>query len=417
MNLFRAKTVGWVSLICLALTIVAGPMSLAGEHAHGAGSGAPGMQSRPQLAISAAVAPDGRLWVTGMSAEGKLYVRSAEAADSLVLGPMRTLNTGSDRIAAEGENRPKIAFGPRSWAIITYTQPLSKPYTGEIRMLRSGDGGRNFSMPYTVHQDRQVITHRFESVMFDENGTLHTLWIDKRDAEGMRQGSARDRSSRAQGEYRGAAVYRNESRDGGRTFGPDIKVADHSCECCRIALAPSESGGLVALWRHVFEPNQRDHAFVRLAPHAPPGSVVRATYDRWALDACPHHGPAMAPARAGGFHIVWFGDRAGTLRARYGRLGSDGAPLGEPIELPDPRAEHADIRSAGNTTVVSWRSFDGTATQWKVWVSRDDGKSFESRTIAGTRADNDYPVLLVYGRSIIGLWNTVKGLRIETLAN
>jgi hypothetical protein len=46
--------------------------------------------------------------------------------------------------------------------------------------------------------------------------------------------------------YRGAAVYRNESQDGGRSFGPDINVADHACECCRIALSPLPGGGGLA---------------------------------------------------------------------------------------------------------------------------------------------------------------------------
>ena len=107
--------------------------------------------------------------------------------------------------------------------------------------------------------------------------------------------------------YRGAAIYRNISRDGGATFGPDTKVADHSCECCRIALGVGSDGAMRALWRHVFEPNVRDHAFAVLRGETP-ADVVRATYDEWRVDGCPHHGPALAQA-ADGFHTVWFGIR------------------------------------------------------------------------------------------------------------
>ena len=80
---------------------------------------------------------------------------------------------------------------------------------------------------------------------------------------------------------------------------PEQKLADNSCECCRIALAPAPDGSLVAMWRHVFDPGaaatqQRDHAFAPVASIAAP--PVRASFDHWALEACPHHGPGLAPA-------------------------------------------------------------------------------------------------------------------------
>ena len=114
----------------------------------------------------------------------------------------QVLSTGTDEIAADGENRPKIAFGPSGWAVITYTQPLPKPYTGNIRMMRSEDGGKTFGQPFTVHDDRQIITHRFESVAFDGQGQLFTVWVDKRD-----QVKAPDKPDA------GAAIYRKVSRE------------------------------------------------------------------------------------------------------------------------------------------------------------------------------------------------------------
>ena len=136
---------------------------------------------RPQLASGAAIAPDGRLWVVGLNAQAQLFVQSTPLGAALQWSEARILNTGADPVAADGESRPKIAFGPNGWAVISYTMPLAKPYTGFIRMLRSSDGGQTFGAPFTVHQDRQEITHRFDSVAFDAQGVLHTLWVDKRD--------------------------------------------------------------------------------------------------------------------------------------------------------------------------------------------------------------------------------------------
>jgi hypothetical protein len=354
------------------------------------------------------------LWVVGLNQARRLFVQhSADAGQTWA--PPRLLDIGTDVVSADGENRPKIAFGPSGQAVITYTQPLSRPYTGEIRMLRSGDGGRSFSAPFTVHRDRQLITHRFESVAFDAQGVLHTVWVDKRD-QALHKGTQA---------YRGAAIYRNESRDGGQTFGPDLKVADHSCECCRIALAPAPGGGLAALWRHVFTPNERDHAF---ATFGAPGTVdaqapaaglvalrppVRATLDRWALDACPHHGPGLALAAGGGYHAVWFGIRGGVPAVRYGRLDAQGAPVGEVQVLPDVSAEHADVASAGQRMAIVWRSFDGDATRLRAWVSGDDGRSFQLRELARSVDDNDHPRLVRRDQEVFAVWRTSREVRVE----
>jgi hypothetical protein len=274
-------------------------------------------------------------------------------------------------------------------------------------MLRSEDGGASFSPPFTVHQDRQVITHRFESLAFDARGVLHTVWIDKRDqVQAAREAGGEGR----RGDYRGAAIYRNESRDAGRSFGPDLKLADHSCECCRIALAPTPDGGIAAMWRHVFAPNIRDHAFAVLGDAA--AHPVRASADDWKLDACPHHGPGLAPAAGGGYHAVWFGEKAGRAAVRYGRLAADGQPRGEVRELPDTRAEHADVLATGPRVAIAWRSFDGERTRLRAWLSADDGTSFIQRELASSNDENDHPRLLATPAGMRVLWRTAKEIHV-----
>jgi hypothetical protein len=364
-----------------------------------------GHAKRAGLAMTATFAPDGTLWIVGLNDDHRLFVQ--QTRDLARWSTPRILDTGGDTIAADGENRPKLAFGPNGAVVISYTQPLAQPYTGEIRMLRSSDGGATFSKPFTVHRDRQVITHRFESIAFDATGTLHTLWIDKRDLE-----TARQQDPNAS--YLGAAVYRNVSTDGGRTFGPDIKLADHSCECCRIALAPTPAGGIAAMWRHVFADNIRDHAFATIAPGGKDASAIqRATFDEWQIDACPHHGPGLAPAAGGGYHAVWFGIRGNDAAVRYSRLAANGEPRGEARVLPDVAAEHAHIHSIGESVAIVWRSFDGERTQYAAWISQDNGKSFAVRKLGSTADENDHPFLIRRNRALFAIWRTRKEIRIE----
>ncbi|MEJ6007351.1 hypothetical protein WG899_17525 [Paucibacter sp. AS339] len=372
----------------------------------------PKPSSKPKkiaLGTGAAFAPNGDLWITGLDAQGRLFVQSSTDLGQS-WGAARPLDIGADTVSADGENRPKLAFyGPKSWAVISYTKPLSKPYTGEIRLLRSIDGGQTFAAPITVHADRQLITHRFESIAFDALGLLHTVWIDKRDIE----------SSKARKQaYRGAALYRNESKDGGASFGPDLKLADHSCECCRIALSPTPEGGLAALWRHVFEPNQRDHAFALLQGETP--TLQRASQDQWAVDGCPHHGPGLVPDESrGGYHAVWFGLRDGVGAVRYGRLDPQGRPEGSVRALPDEAAEHADLAAHGKQLAIVWRSFDGQVYRLRAWLSKDGGQSFELKELASSASDNDHPRLLLRlvpgGKEIYALWRTTEKTHVLAL--
>jgi len=380
-----------------------------------ASTGTPGARKpRPQLGTGVAVAPDGALWLVGLNAEGQLFVQSApqpQGAAALQWSAPRVLDTAGDAISADGENRPKLLFGPQATVLIAYTQPLAKPNTGYVRMLRSVDAGQTFSVPYTVHADRQIITHRFESLGFDAQGVLHTVWIDKRDLEAAPKVAGKS-------SYRGAAIYRNVSTDGGATFGPDLKVADHSCECCRIAVAQGSDGVLRAMWRHVFEPNVRDHALVALTPATQP-PIVRATFDEWRVDGCPHHGPGLAAA-GDGFHTVWFGirqqGRDPVAGVRYGRLHADGSPQPGTVRLlPDERAEHADVMAHGPRVAVVWRSIDGRTSTLKAWLSTDGGQSFRVQTLAQVQGDNDFPRLVQQGPRMAVVWRNTTEVQVHDI--
>lgn len=412
MNIFN-RWFAWLGLAIAGLCAV--PQVLAQEpvkEATQAAASAPhARHQRPQLAMGAAIAPDGRLWVVGLNDQSQLFVQSTPLGGALQWSPARILDTGKDPIAADGESRPKIAFGPQGWAVISYTMPLAKPYTGFIRMLRSGDGGQTFSAPFTVHQDRQEITHRFESVAFDAQGVLHTLWVDKRDQPP--KGSAK--------KYAGAAIYRNESKDGGLSFGPDTKVADHSCECCRIGLARNPQGQLQATWRHVFDGQTRDHAFASL--NAPPNRITRSTHDHWQIHACPHHGPGLAlraDSASHGYHMVWFGirkvDGQDQPGVRYAQLDAQGRPLPVTVRLlPDVRAEHADVMAHGQQVAVVWRSSEGTTTTVKVWWSKDGGQSFSLHTLGQATGYNDHPRLAQSDDKMVVVWRTTKEIQVHDL--
>ena len=142
---------------------------------------------------------------------------------------------------------------------------------------------------------------------------------------------------------------------------------------------------------------------------------TRATEDQWELAACPHHGPGLANAAAGGFHSVWFGQRGGKAAVHYGLLDAAGKPVGPVRDLPDERAEHADIAASGNNVGLVWRSFDGERTRLRAWLSKDQGQRFELRELAASGEDNDHPRLVSRNGETWVVWRTERGIHVLKL--
>ena len=359
-----------------------------------------------ELGASAAFAPDGLLYAVAKQGEHLMLYRSTNEGVSWS-APV-VVNAQPEAISADGENRPKLAFAKDGGLLVSWTKPLSKPNTGEIRLARSDDGER-FSAPITVHQDRAEITHRFESMLVAGDGRVLLAWIDKRDLEKAKAGKEA---------YRGAAIYAAVSTDGGRSFQPEKKLADHSCECCRLTSASDADGAPLFMWRHVFAPNERDHAIVRIKADGSPEAVQRATFDRWKIDGCPHHGPSLAVDAAGVRHAVWFNQKDGEGRVFYGRLSTDaaGTSVDGQRTVGGARAEHADLAVSGKRVAVVWKEFDGEQATIRAELSEDGGKTFRILDLAASAGPSDQPRALARGEKLYAFWRSEReGMRVFRL--
>jgi hypothetical protein len=384
-----------------ALTVGAGLSALAAglppafaQHA-GHGMPAPGADAaRADLGATAAFDAQGVLWAAHKDGAYIAVSRSDDAGRSWSK-PVR-VNSVIESTDSGADARPKIALGSGGEIYVTWTRPLGKPYAGEIRFARSLDRGRNFSKPVTVHADRQEITHRFDAVAVNNKDQLFVAWIDKRDGVA----AARARSP----EYRGAAVYYAVSDDHGASFRGDFRLAEHSCECCRISLRPQADGSVLAMWRHVFAPNIRDHALARMTSEGKPGEVRRVTFDDWRVEVCPHHGPSLDMDAGGRLHAVWFTQAPNNSGVFYGRLRDGGVDLQR--RVGGETAEHADLAIIGNRIAVTWKEFDGARSRLRAMLSDDAGEHWRERELAATAEASDHPRVLVRNGAFHVFWNT-----------
>ena len=389
---------GPVLLACLILLSMGyGALALAQEQAASEPAPKPKMH-RMELGSGAAFSPDGILHAVTKHGEHVLLYRSAD--DGAHWDAPVVVNANPEPISADGENRPKIAFASDGGILVSWTRPLAKRFSGEIRLARGSADGR-FAAPITVHRDRSEITHRFESMAVTGDGKVVLAWIDKRDLEA---------AEAAGEEYRGAAIYAAVSDDGGRSFRPEIKIADHSCQCCRLAIAVDTDGLPLLLWRHVFEPNERDHALAKLQPDGSAEWVRRATFDGWKIDACPHHGPSLAVTPNGVRHAVWFNHIDGVGHVFYGRLIDEGVEGQR--KVGGARAAHADLAAADGRIGIVWKEFDGERTQLYAEISEDSGASFRTQTLASTLGASDQPRMLTGSDRLFAFWRTEQeGMR------
>ncbi|KZC24773.1 hypothetical protein RHOFW104T7_07115 [Rhodanobacter thiooxydans] len=357
------------------------------------------MPKGPELGASAAFDSHGRLWLVD-AADG--HVRLRHSDDGHTLSAPIEVNAMAERIYAEGENRPKLAFGPHNEIYVSWSQPRAAPWTGFVRFARSLDRGEHFSEPLTVHHDRAEITHRFDALAVDDKGRIVIAWIDKRDLL----------TATAAGKpYLGAAIYYSWSDNGGASFGPERKLMDQSCECCRIALARIPDGEVAAFFRSIYGDNIRDHAYAVLHTDGQASHAERATFSDWQIAGCPHHGPGLAIGHDGTRHAVWY-EAKDKPTIHYGQLDPGHKPK-HPLVVADAGASHADVAVHDHTVWVAWNKVSTDGFTLMLRRSTDNGAHFDAaREVARSSGAVGAPQLLLkQGRAFVA-WNTAAGFRL-----
>lgn len=336
---------------------------------------------RPALGASAAVDERGRLWVAYSEGPQVLLRTSTDAG--LTWDAPRKVNAEPETLDTSGDARPKVALGSSGEVFVAWTRGRGRGHVGDVRFARSLDAGASFEAPVTVHADRQEIQHSFESLAVTPQGRIYLAWIDRRDGR--------------------TGLYFTVSDDRGATFRRERPAGPGACECCRTALVAQADGTTLAFWRHVFEPDLRDHALARLDADKGAGGLRRATFDGWRTTACPHHGPSIAQG-AGGLHAVWFTGAPGKEGVYYGRLADD--RVDGQRRVGGDGAAHADLAASGERVAIAWKEFDGKVSRLKALRSDDSGATWRESELASDDGPNGQPVVVARGGAFVVVWNS-----------
>ncbi|MEN9464643.1 MAG: hypothetical protein RL217_824, partial [Pseudomonadota bacterium] len=135
------------------------------------------MLQRTPIAAGVAFDKDGTLWQASVLA-GRLRVQFSKDFGATFSDPI-AVNSEEEIIAANGENRPQIAFS-QGLIVVAWAQSLPDvPFTGNVRFSVSGDQGKSWSAPANINDDRLPAGHSF--VSFIQTGeNIQAVWLDGR---------------------------------------------------------------------------------------------------------------------------------------------------------------------------------------------------------------------------------------------
>ncbi len=362
------------------------------------------------LAVSVAFDQQGNLWRISAK-NGFVQVDKSMDLGKTFSSPI-TVNPTPQKIGATNEARPEIALDADNTIYVSWTQNLSTRFAGYIWFARSINGSKSFEKPYIVHQDRAEITHAFNALNVAPDGKITVTWIDKRDALNAKKAGKK---------YDGAAIYYAVSDNKGASFAPEQKLADSSCECCRIVTTNKPDGTVVAMWRHVFEGSERDHHIAEIPKADAKPALHRATFGHWKIDGCPHHGAALAAGGEGkdwwGYHMAYFDGNDANPGLYYSRM--DGVAWAS-----SPAKKFGNNKNqAGHPAILSlsgqkdeeqvwlvWREVEAKNTKIMGMVSDNGGRNWhDAKVLANSSVKADYPALISQGKQVYLSWNTLAG--------
>ena len=403
-------------LMCVSLTL----LGCAGQRQHK--SEVTGRQDKTEVkneACEGKVAPDiacshtvtsvfdakGRLWLAWVNKE-HVYVQSSADKGKTLSAPVR-VNKIAEPIIAHGEYRPKIQLDKQGNIYLSWTRSLEKRHTGHIRFSRSLDGGNSFSDPVTINDNQDVISHRFDSLLVGENGELFIAWLDARD---------KVKASELGEEFLGTSLYYAWSDDQGETFQTNQLLAPHTCECCRLGTAIDKDNLPVVIWRHVFPGGIRDHALLKFKDWRTPGELKRLSSEDWKIDACPHHGPALAIAEDGTYHAAWFSGVETKPGLFYAHTKDQGSTYAGAMQFGGQGASHPHLAVLGQDVAIVWLEFDGSSTLVQLIRSFDGGQTWsEPRQIGKSMGSADYAFVVASEDSMYLSWQNSAGYELILL--
>ena len=367
-----------------ALCLVTGFLTLVGCGAEEQGLGATLTiaaegASNPTTAVDAESGAALVAWVETRDNESNVLL-SRISPTGVLENPVRVNDIPGDA-AAHYQAPAQVAAGQNGevyalWTNNTYIEGRRFP-ASDLRFARSADGGRTFESAITVNDDAggPPTSHTFHNILVAPEGTIYVSWLDSRgndmpmgedhgDGGKADHGSHGDAAEMELPEESGPDLRMAVSRDGGRSFEPEVVVDQSTCPCCRTAMAMGPAGELYVGWREVYPGNIRDVVVARSDDSGATWSdPMKVHDDGWVFPGCPHAGPSLDVDANGDLHVAWYTGKEGASGLFYAKSEDRGGSFSKPVPLVSAIA----VAPSLSSLVVD----DGEV--WLSWENRKNG--------------------------------------------
>ncbi len=343
-----------------------------------------GRSSGASLYATSGFGPDGRLWRVTPEARTVTVAYSDDEGASFSTPVSLSAEAQSPRAAPD--DRPSIAVDKQGRVHVTYY--AAGPAGWVLYYSFSGDGGRSFSPPQALTGARSAVRHHQDILAASPAGPVYLFGYTERGAAGA------------------SLLYTTADQPEAMHL-PDRPIQEGMCECCRIAVDFDPAGRPVLFTRMIYPGSVRDHGLIAMGPGGN-WQASRVTQDDWELQACPEHGPALAIAQDGRYHITWFTQGRARKGLFYAHSDDGGRGFSAPVAYGDNKAlaGHGNVLAVGERVVLVWKEFDGHTSRVMVRQSRDRGQTWSAPTeLASSPGASDHPFLLGKGGRVFLSWN------------
>lgn len=241
-------------------------------------------------------------------------------------------------------------------------------YAYDVRVARSGDGGRTWSASQVIHDDGTQTEHGFVSLVPDTTRPLvHALWLDGRKMQGHEHG--------------GDMTLRYATIDANGRIANGAELDARACECCTTAMTMT-ANGLVAAYRDRTAEEVRDISVVRRTGNGwTKPAALHA--DRWTINGCPVNGPQL-DARGRDVVAAWYTGAANQPRVHLAFSSDGGATFSKPVRIDtgSPTGRVDVLLLPDRSAFVTWIDGAGTDTAFVARRIARNGKAGPVVTIA-----------------------------------
>lgn len=295
---------------------------------------------------------------------------------------------GSNNVKPHGENMPKVVIAPDGRIVAAWgaaNPSPENPYSGLVFYSSSADGGKNWTSPATLSQDKKSIDQRYFDLEVLPDGQVGAVWLDSR------KNTDKDGSSLYFAKFSKNSIFENE------------KVIDQTvCQCCRTDLFVDDKGSLHVAYRKIIDDSVRDMVHIISTDNGANFSKPeRISPDNWVINGCPHTGPAIAQTSSG-LSFVWYtmGSGKGVFYASSKDDGKTFAPKNAVGNNPTAKHPQIQVLKNGNQAIV-WDERTENGSVIGLEIRSSNGEKLKTGYLTSQAGSATFPVIKSVGNDLI----------------